>query len=492
MAHHVRGQHGGMNGEGTMIQPEPLTAGTASPELEVSDIQATVLRPRPSPYRGEYVVLRIDDAEQGREMLRRILPHVAPAADWWVPTLPGWLGIAFTYEGLRALGLPQAALDSFPEEFRQGMAARASILKDVGDNAPAHWEYPFGTGDMHVALAIYARDDDGLKRVLEQARRSHHDLPGIAVVYRLAFRELPEGRNPFGFRDGLHNPHVEGSGIPSRPDHAPSVKPGEFVLGYPDEQGQTAEGPEPELLRRNGSFVAFRKYHTNVAAFRRYLREQASTPAEEELIAAKMVGRWRSGAPLTLSPEQDDPQLGADASRNNDFDYSGDLQGLKCPFSAHIRRVNPRDALKNELVAVNLHHFLRRGTNFGPPLPEGVLQDDGAQRGAVFLLIGAHLGRQFEFVQSQWIADGHFINHGAEQDPLLASGEDLGEFTIPRRPIRRRLRGLPQFIALRGGEYCFMPGLRALKWLADGHVDGAAGARSRNESRVHEGHVPAL
>src|SRR6185503_19495428 len=157
--------------------------------------------------------------------------------DWWVPTLPGWLGIAFTYEGLRALGLPQASLDSFPEEFRQGMAARASILKDVGDNAPANWEYPFGTADMHVALAIYARDDDGLKRVLEQARRSHHDLPKIAVVYRLKFNELPEGRNPFGFKDGLHNPHVEGSGAPIRPDHAPSVKAGEFVLGYPDEQG---------------------------------------------------------------------------------------------------------------------------------------------------------------------------------------------------------------------------------------------------------------
>src|SRR5215831_1705387 len=105
--------------------------------VEASDIQATVLRPRPSPYRGEYVILRIGHVEQGREMLRRIHPHVAPADEWWMPSLPGWLGIAFTFEGLKALGVPQACLDSFPIEFKQGMAARAAILHDFGANAPA-------------------------------------------------------------------------------------------------------------------------------------------------------------------------------------------------------------------------------------------------------------------------------------------------------------------------------------------------------------------
>jgi Dyp-type peroxidase family len=220
------------------------------------------------------------------------------------------------------------------------------------------------------------------------------------------------------------------------------------------------------VLRRNGTFVAFRKFHIRVAAFRKYLREQTSSPEEEELIAAKLVGRWRSGAPLVLTPEHDDPALGTDPNRNNDFSYSDDMEGLKCPFGAHIRRVNPRDALKNDLVAVNLHHFLRRGTNYGPSLPEGVLEDDGAQRGGVFLLIGAHIKRQFEFVQSQWITDGDFIRQGTEQDPILGNSQGDGIFTIPKRPVRRRLHGLPQFIAVRGGEYCFMPGLRALKWLA--------------------------
>jgi Dyp-type peroxidase family len=436
------------------------------PEVEASDIQATVLRPRPSPYRGEYVILRIDQVEQGREMLRRILPYVAPADEWWVPSLPGWLGIAFTFEGLKALGLPQASLDSFPIEFRQGMAPRAAILHDFGANAPANWEYPFGTPDSHIALAIYAQDEQSLQQVLELARKSHQDLPHISVLYRMQFGELPGGRNPFGFKDGLHNPQVEGSGSAGRAGDEAPIKAGEFVMGYPDESGQTAQTPHPEELRRNGTFVALRKFHMDVAAFRKYLRAQASSPEEEELLAAKMVGRWRSGAPLVLAPDHDDPALGADANRNNDFSYADDMKGFKCPFSAHIRRVNPRDALKDEVVAVNIHHFLRRGTNYGPPLPEGVLEDDGVERGGVFLLIGAHLQRQFEFVQSQWATDGNFISHGTEQDPLIGNNDGDGIFTIPQRPARRRLHGLPRFVTVRGGEYLFMPGLRALRWLA--------------------------
>ena len=179
-----------------------------------------------------------------------------------------------------------------------------------------------------------------------------------------------------------------------------------------------------------------------------------------------MIGRWRSGAPLVLAPEHDDPALGTDPNRNNNFSYADDMDGLKCPFSAHIRRINPRDALKNDLVAVNLHHILRRGTNYGPPLPEGTLEDDGIQRGIVFLLIGAYLKRQFEFIQSQWITDGDFIHQGREQDPIVGNNQGDGIFTIPQHPIRRRLHGLPRFVTVLGGEYCFMPGLRALKWLA--------------------------
>jgi Dyp-type peroxidase family len=226
--------------------------------------------------------------------------------------------------------------------------------------------------------------------------------------------------------------------------------------------------PTPEVLGRNGTYIVFRKLHTRVAAYRRYLRERASSREEEARLAAKMVGRWQSGAPLALSPEHDDPQLGADPARNNDFDYHDDLRGFKCPAGAHARRANPRDALDQEgSVNVRLHRMIRRGTSYGPMLPEGVLEDDGVDRGIIFVFVGAHLKRQFEFVKTQWINDGIFIGTPAEQDPLAGPNNGSGTFTIPQQPIRRRLQGLPPFIVTRGGEYCYVPGLRALRWLAE-------------------------
>ena len=124
---------------------------------------------------------------------------------------------------------------------------------------------------------------------------------------------------------------LRGSGINPPLGFGPTIKPGEIIMGYPDEFGQTATSPEPEILRRNGTFVVIRKFHTRVSAFRKYLHEVASSPSEEELIA-KMVGRWRSGAPLCSAPEDDDPGLGADRNRNNNFGYSDDMQGVKVSF----------------------------------------------------------------------------------------------------------------------------------------------------------------
>jgi Dyp-type peroxidase family len=223
--------------------------------------------------------------------------------------------------------------------------------------------------------------------------------------------------------------------------------------------------PMPEVLGRNGSYAVFRKLHQRVALFRQFLKANSSTAEGEELLAAKMMGRWRSGAPLALSPERDDPLLGADGARNNNFAYADDPIGLKTPAGSHIRRANPRDA--SVAGAVRLHRMIRRGTAYGPPLPEGVLEDDGADRGIMFVFIGSHLNRQFEFVQTEWMNDGVFIGASAEKDPVSAANDGNGIFTVPRRPVRRRLQGLPRFVVTRGGEYCFIPGLRALRWLAD-------------------------
>jgi Dyp-type peroxidase family len=222
------------------------------------------------------------------------------------------------------------------------------------------------------------------------------------------------------------------------------------------------------VLGRNGSYVAFRNLYQDVAAFRRYLAAHSTSAEQEEWMAAKMVGRWRSGAPLALSAEHDDSELGADPKRNNDFlYYDDDPNGFKCPPGSHIRRMNPRDAFKHEAVQVNRHRLIRRGMSYGPLLPEGVIEDDGVDRGIIFIFVGASLERQFEFVESEWVNQGIFIGATNEKDPLNGGNEGTGVLTIPRQPIRQRLVGLPQFVTTRGGEYLFLPGLRALHWLAE-------------------------
>lgn len=442
------------------------------PALELADIQAGALRERPSPYVGRYLLLSVHDAEQGRELVRRLhaLLLAQNAAHNTTPDADpmAWVTVAFTHSGLAALGVPKASLASFPIEFREGMAARAAELGDVGASGPENWEWPLGTDAVHIAVSVLAPDELRLEAVAEQARTRYDDLPGVEVVWRQDCYQLPSGRTSFGFKDGIGNPDVEGSGLPRRNATEAPIKAGEFILGYPDETGYLPPMPEPELLGRNGTYLVFRKLHTDVAAYRRYLRERARDREDERILAAKMVGRWPSGAPLALAPDVDDPELGADPARNNSFGYRDDLRGFKCPAGSHARRANPRDALEDELsVDVRLHRMIRRGTSYGPMLADDVLEDDGADRGIVFVFAGTHLGRQFEFVKTQWINDGVFIGTPEETDPLVGGVQGPTDFSIPRVPIRRRLRDLPPLVTTRGGEYCFAPGLRALEWLGD-------------------------
>jgi len=441
---------------------------TAGISLELDDIQRGALHQRPSPYVGTYLLLRIDARAAGRELVRRLVPVASSAQHPSDPALDAWVTVAFTYQGLKALGVPEDSLASFAPEFRQGMAARAAELGDVGGSGPERWEKPLGTPEVHVALAALSPDAARLEAVLERARRAHEELPGIEAIWRQDCYQLPTGRTSFGFKDGIGQPAVEGSGVPATNRGEPPVKAGEFILGYPDETGSLPPMPVPEVLGRNGTYIVFRKLHTRVAAYRQYLRARAASREEEDQLGAKMVGRWQSGAPLALCPERDDPGLGADPGRNNDFGYADDPRGFKCPAGAHARRANPRDALDGEgSVEVRLHRMIRRGTSYGPPLPPGVLEDDGADRGIIFVFAGAHLKRQFEFVKTQWLNDGIFIGAPAEKDPLVGANDGSGTFTIPQHPIRRRLSGLPPFVITRGGEYCFAPGLRALRWLAE-------------------------
>lgn len=438
----------------------------AVPSLELDDIQSGVLRPRPHPYAATYLVLRIDEARAGRELLRRLSPVVTSAAEPERPGRETFVSVALSYAGLKALGVPQPSLDSFAWEFRQGMAARAAALGDSGESAPANWEPPFGTSDVHVVVVGVAPDEARLEAALARGREAFTGLAGVTLVWRQDCRAPPDHKEPFGFRDGISHPAIEGSGIPGSNPADPPLKAGELVLGYVDETSGTSPAPQPDILGRNGTYVVFRKLHQKVAAFRTYLRSNASGPEDEELVAAKMMGRWRSGAPLALCPLHDDPELGADDARNNVFLYKDDdALGYKTPAGSHCRRANPRDAAVAGVV--RLHRMIRRGTAYGPLLPEGVLADDGADRGLMFAFVGAHLKRQFEFVQSEWIGGGEFLGLGDAQDPVVGPATGDGAYSIPRRPIPRRLNGLSRFVVTRGGEYCFMPGLRALRWLSE-------------------------
>jgi deferrochelatase/peroxidase EfeB len=130
--------------------------------------------------------------------------------------------------------------------------------------------------------------------------------------------------------------------------------------------------------------------------------------------------------------------------------------------------VNPRDGLRDSIVNIRLHRIFRRGTTYGPMLPEGVLEDDGVARGTVIAFVNANPGRQFEFVQSQWVNDGDFISMGRDKDPIAANHNGDGAYVYPARPARRRLSGLPSFVVTRGGEHVFLPGIGGLLWLDAG------------------------
>src|SRR5260221_5273058 len=226
--------------------------------LELDDIQSGALHGRPSRYVGVYVVLRIDDRRAGRELLRRLTPALATATKPDDPEQQAWVSVALTFQGLKALGVPQHSLDSFPAEFQQGMAARAADLGDVGESAPEHWERPFGAPDVHVAICALSPDAARLEAVLARARKAYENLSGVGVIWRLDCHVLPTEREAFGFKDGISHPAVEGSSIPGTNPQEQPIKAGEFLLGYPDQTGDFPPMPQPDVLGRKGTYIVFR------------------------------------------------------------------------------------------------------------------------------------------------------------------------------------------------------------------------------------------
>lgn len=449
-----------------------------STEIDLTQVQSLVLRGyrvlEAHPYQ-RYVFVRIADAAAGRAWLKALLSRVTTCADFDRQEGPFVLNVALTIGGLKTLGVPEDA--RWPKALCDGMASRAQILGDVGESAPQHWDQGLGGSEVGAVVSIAGADSasiaDGTQH-LEDARQ-----PGITdtrVEDAAHLEGKPAGMEHFGFVDGIGQPYVEGSGLrsydgegtPTKKGWA-AIKPGEFVLGYPSE---TDAKPKCHPFQRHGSYFALRKLQERVAEFRAYVADIASlygtTP---DMIAAKMVGRWQSGASLVAAPKDDDAKLAADPSRNNDFRYEDDPKGERCPFGAHVRRANPRDDPTGPSIGqVKSHRIIRRALPYGSVLPVGA-KDDGADRGVMFGVIGASIENQFEYVQLNWMnADisSRSMSMAQDKDPLVGAHDGTGKLWIPDRKRPRFCWRLPRFVHVRGGEYFFVPGMDALHTLAGG------------------------
>ena len=455
-----------------------LTAADLKDNLH--DIQDNGVTPILMRY-GRHIFVKFNDGAKARAWLRNMGERVNARPEEHGTRFT--VNIGFTYEGLKALGLSQRSLDSFPEAFRVGMRGRATVVGDVGPHAPEHWEGGLGGPDMHAMGVVRTDSAQGREEATRIIRDEMAATGGVEIRFVQDTMALAhengigsEGEH-FGFVDPISQPPIEGADAPCYPgDGVPEpdgmwrpLKPGEFLLGYEDEAGPDGvQAPQPFELRRNGTYVVFRKLYQDVVAFRQYLAAAAKAfygsddQDHQDLVAAKMMGRWRSGCPLDLSPDRDDPAIAANPLRRNNFTYAGDDQGLRCPLGSHLRRTNPRATPLKRATAVRRHRLIRRGVEYGPHLPAGVLEDDGVDRGIVQLMIQADIERQFEFVQKEWMKGGEFIGLDPnEQDPINGVGGEGSQMVVPgaKQPF---LFDLPSFIKVKGGEYLFVPGLNAL------------------------------
>src|SRR5215208_1633038 len=400
----------------------------ATSTVDLDDIQGLVVRGYGGLKAARYVVARIDDAVLAKAWLQ----GAADLVDNGVSnTGDSAINIALTASGLRALGLSDAALAGFSIEFLDGMTHdyRRRVLGDVDESAPEHWSWGGPATDrIDLLVCAFAVDEDAVAAQTD-ALAAPLTAAGVHIVRILDTVELASHEH-FGFRDGVSQPLIEELGSARGPD---SVKAGEFLLGYPNEYGRLTDRPLVHAdadpggvlpaasassglrdLGRNGSYLVFRQLSQDVHEFWEYCENAARRPdgsVDPEArvrLASEMIGRWPSGAPLTLAPDRDQPEL----AQRNDFGYhADDRDGLRCPIGSHVRRSNPRDSLDPDpgsprSIDVNKRHrILRRGRKYGGLAPADELLrpkahagTDEEPHGLHFICLVANIARQFEFV----------------------------------------------------------------------------------------------
>ncbi|MFT3697938.1 MAG: Dyp-type peroxidase [Kofleriaceae bacterium] len=434
----------------------------APASVKLEDVQGIVYTAYQKHPQAAFLFARLgDNSEAARAFLRDKLHHKAFANavrsdDREKPRV----NIAFSADGLRLLGVPDDVRAGLPQELREGMAARGRVL----DENPDQWE--LGRDAHHrldVMLMIYAKDEATRATAIAHWTR---ELEPFAHVYPPELSLDTQGKEHFGFADGLSQPFIRGLHDKPRA-HEREIPLGEILLGYPNAYDRIGTGPRYSDfdLGANGTYIVFRKLEQDVRAFWTYCRDQARLlNATPEWIAAKIIGRWPSGAPTNVCPNEDATQFD---NSNNFMFLPDDRDGYKCPIASHIRRANPRDArdgtAEESLAVVDRHRILRRGRSWGAPLSiADAIAGSGADnpRGLYFIGLNASLARGFEFIQQTWLNNPGFHGLAGERDPITGSGGC--PFTIPARPVRQRLQNLPRIVTNKGGGYFFLPSFGAL------------------------------
>jgi len=496
--------------------------------LDLHDIQGNIVRAygRFGFPVARYIFLQIRDGDKGRAFVGAVTNKVTSAATWGVgphpiPKPKVTTNIAFTYGGLKALGVPRESLRGFPPEFVMGMKKRKDILGDDGPSAPENWDSVWHQ-EVHVFVSFNGQSQEFIEQQCQWLLQLIDQSDGGVVLLRghrgddgstdLPYQDAkivfengkPTSKEHFGYTDGIGDPVFEGlpdsvlnangRGKPTADGGWEPLATGEFILGHFDEAHEYPPAPKPFLLSRNSTFMVYRKLHQNVGTFNAYLEEQGKLyPGGKELLAAKFVGRWRdNGAPLVSAPDVErkkiwDAKFAQATSQERDnmlssWDYDKDPNGAKCPFSSHIRRINPRSSLEfgnkgafdTPGALSNRRRIIRRG------LPYGEVKDpdrDDGNHGIIIMMINADINRQFEFVQQQWINYGNDFKASNDRDIILGnhSKEFPSKAVLPVEPDSDQvpffLKAIPRLVETRGGDYFFVPSITALCIIAEGTID---------------------
>jgi deferrochelatase/peroxidase EfeB len=450
-------------------------------KVDLDAVQALAV----APYRrltSRHLIFRFDDGAAARAFLRELAPRITMAGVDPNTKPDPLLNVGITHNGLSALGIDPALLAKFDAVFKLGPHAVNMALGDVAGSRsdPASWwERQFATEDVHCVVHLYAQSDDAAVDAMQAVR----DLSGAKGVTELIPRQdgtVLQGRwfvlrkLHFGYLDGISQPDIYwDDDAPHSPEQMDFRR---FLLGYSTDKCPSAPATGPAAnFARNSTYGLFRWIYQDVAAFNLFLSTEGprlfphlSDADAEELLAAKMMGRWRDGTPLVLSPEHPDPQL----ARSNDFGYlAEDPDGLRCPFSAHIRIVNPRDTPLDPIVVDGVPRVLRCGMPYGPPLE--TTTDDGVDRGLVGMFLCADL-RKVVYSLTSWVMRNNFSPvynaNRRVQDPLFGNRAMPGarpEFTLPGAGGAATIKSLPDFVYTKGTAFVLYPGKTALTALSD-------------------------